>query len=84
MGLRFSKRVKILPGVTLNFSKRGVSASAGPRGAKLTVGRRVRTTFGIPGTGISHTTVHGRDSSNNIPGIIVTAIILLALAYITL
>lgn len=56
MGFRFSKRVKILPGVSLNFSKSGVSTSLGPRGAKVTIGHgKVRQTVGIPGTGISYT-----------------------------
>ncbi len=57
MGFRFSKRIKIIPGVSLNLSKSGVSVSAGVRGAKVTVGKNgVRQTIGIPGTGISHTT----------------------------
>ena len=56
MGWRFSKRVKILPGVSLNLSKSGVSTSLGPPGAKVTIGHgKVRQTVGIPGTGISYT-----------------------------
>ena len=56
MGFRFQKRVKILPGVSLNFSKSGVSTSLGPTGAKVTIGHgKVRETVGIPGTGISYT-----------------------------
>ena len=57
MAWRFSKRVKVLPGVTLNIGKRGVSASIGPPGAKVTLhsdGSR-RTTVGLPGSGISKT-----------------------------
>jgi hypothetical protein len=58
MGTRFQKRVKILPGVTLNFSKSGVSTSLGVRGARMTVGNgKTRTTVGLPGTGLSHTTI---------------------------
>lgn len=48
MGFRFTKRIKLLPGVTLNLSKRGVSSvSAGPEGAKVNVATsgRVRTTL---------------------------------------
>lgn len=57
MGLRFYKRIKILPWVTLNISKTGISFSFGRPGAKITLGRnKVRKTFGIPGTGISYTT----------------------------
>lgn len=58
MGLNFRKRVKILPGITLNFSKSGVSTSVGTRGANMTFGHgKTRTTVGLPGTGISHTSV---------------------------
>lgn len=58
MGFRFQKRVKILPGVTLNFSKSGVSTSVGTKGARVTLGHgKTRTTVGIPGTGMSHTSV---------------------------
>ena len=33
MGFRFQRRIKIMPGVTLNVGKRGVSTSFGRRGA---------------------------------------------------
>ncbi|MBF0201915.1 MAG: DUF4236 domain-containing protein [Desulfamplus sp.] len=57
MGLRFFKRVKVAPGVTLNLSKSGGSLSFGPRGAKFTVGPRgKRATVGLPGTGLFYTT----------------------------
>ena len=57
MGFRFYRRLKIAPGITLNFSKTGVSTSLGPRGAKVTVGRNgIRKTVGIPGTGMYYTT----------------------------
>jgi hypothetical protein len=53
--LRFFRRC-ILPGVTLNFSKRGISLSLGPRGLHYTIGSRGTTkTVGVPGTGISWT-----------------------------
>jgi hypothetical protein len=56
MGWRFSKRIKVLPGVSVNLSKSGLSTSIGPRGAKVTIGhRKVRQTVGIPGTGLSYT-----------------------------
>jgi hypothetical protein len=56
MGLRFQKRISILPGLRLNLSKRGPSLSIGRRGAWLTIGSRgTRATIGIPGTGISWT-----------------------------
>lgn len=58
MGFRFQKRVRILPGVTLNFSKSGVSTSLGVRGARITKGHgKTRVTVGIPGSGLSYTEV---------------------------
>lgn len=66
MGFRFFKRVKLLPGVSLNFSKSGVSTTIGPRGAKVTFGNgKVRETVGIPGTGISYTSVTPTTSRNS-------------------
>ncbi|MHB8132542.1 MAG: DUF4236 domain-containing protein [Mobilitalea sp.] len=57
LGFRFFKRVSLLPGVTMNFSKSGPSFSFGPRGLKYTIGPKgTRSTFGIPGTGLYYTT----------------------------
>lgn len=57
MPWRFRRTIRILPGVKLNFSKSGVSTSVGKRGAHVTVGHgKVRTTVGVPGTGVSYTT----------------------------
>lgn len=54
MPLRFRRSVRIMPGVRLNFGKRGVSVSAGVRGATVTVGRQgIFGNVGIPGTGLS-------------------------------
>lgn len=56
MGLRFQKRMSILPDLRLNLSRRGPSLSIGRRGAWFTMGSRgTRATIGIPGTGISWT-----------------------------
>jgi hypothetical protein len=56
MGFRFRKRVKLLPGVTLNVSKTGVSTSIGRSGATVNIRKgRTKTTIGIPGTGLSYT-----------------------------
>ena len=64
MGFRFFRRVKILPGVTLNLSGSGPSVSVGPRGLKTTFGPKgTRTTVGLPGTGLSYTEVHGDNHS---------------------
>jgi hypothetical protein len=55
-GLRFQKRISILPGLLrINLSKSGASASVGPRGADVNIGSHgVTTNAGIPGTGISY------------------------------
>lgn len=64
MGFRFFKRIKIIPGVTLNVSKSGLSTSVGVKGAHVTLGHgQERTTVGIPGTGVSYTDVQ-RDKPN--------------------
>jgi len=58
MAFRFQKRIKLLPGITLNVSKGGLSTSVGVKGARVTVGRgQTRSTVGLPGTGISHTSI---------------------------
>lgn len=60
MGLRFFRRVRVLPGVTVNLSKSGASMSFGVRGAHYTVGPRGRrVTVGVPGTGLYYTQVEG-------------------------
>jgi len=57
--LRLWRRKQIIPGVTLNFGKRGISTSIGVRGAHVTLGRRgVRTTVGLPGTGLYYTSLN--------------------------
>lgn len=58
MGFRFQKRIKIIPGVTVNLSKSGLSTSVGTTGARVTLGHgKTRTTVGLPGSGISHTSI---------------------------
>lgn len=66
--MRFQKRIKILPGLRLNLSLKGVSASVGPRGASLNISKRgTRLTAGIPGTGLSHTEVLTRTAKQPEP-----------------
>lgn len=61
--LRVWRRMRVAPGVRVNFSKSGPSVSFGPRGAHLTVGRRgVRQTLGVPGTGLFATRTLGGQS----------------------
>jgi hypothetical protein len=62
MGLRFYRRLRIAPGLSLNLSKRGPSVSVGERGAHFTIGPHgTRETVGLPGTGISYTAVQHRN-----------------------
>ncbi len=55
MGLRFQRRIKLLPGVRINLSKSGVGFSIGGRGAHIGIDSRGRryTSLGLPGTGVS-------------------------------
>ena len=52
MPFRFRRRVG-LPGLHLNLSRSGVSATVGLPGFRLTLGKRPAINVGIPGTGIS-------------------------------
>lgn len=69
MSFRFQRRVSILPGVRLNFSRSGVSTTIGARGANLTLGGRYGPTanLGIPGSGLSVRVPlrqHGKDGKS--------------------
>jgi hypothetical protein len=60
MGWTWRRRIRIGPGVRLNLSRTGPSLSIGRHGYTKTYSARgVRTTIGIPGTGLSHTTFRG-------------------------
>jgi len=65
MGLRFRRSIGFR-GLRLNFTKSGMSMSAGGRGARVTVpiigGRGITTTVGIPGSGFSYSMNSGRQS----------------------
>ena len=53
MGWGFRRRVRLLPGVTLNFSKSGISTTIGPKGASINLGKKgAYRNLGLPGTGI--------------------------------
>ena len=60
MGFRFRKSIKILPGLKLNLTHKGItSASIGKPGASLNIGKKgTRTSIGIPGTGLSYSKHH--------------------------
>ena len=53
MAWAFRKRIKVIPGVTINLSKSGISTNVGVRGASLTFkSDGVYRNLGLPGTGI--------------------------------
>jgi hypothetical protein len=55
MSWRFRKRVKIIPGIYLNLSQKGISTTIGPRGLSVNLGPNGSyLNAGIPGTGISN------------------------------
>lgn len=62
MGFSFRKRLKVMKGLYLNFSKNGISTSVGGPGATLNFGKNgTRVTTSIPGTGIRYS----KNLSNN-------------------
>lgn len=56
MGFRVRKSFKVMPGVRMTVTPRGMSVSGGVTGARVTANTRgqVTRTIGIPGTGISN------------------------------
>lgn len=53
MAWSYRKRIKIIPGVHLNFSKNGISTSIGVRGASVTFGKNgTYLNTGVPGLGL--------------------------------
>jgi hypothetical protein len=80
MGVRFQKRIRIFPGVYINLSKSGISASVGGKGATVNVGSTGRrmVTFGIPGTGLSYRA----PISGAIVMLIVAAVVIFGIAYL--
>ncbi len=59
MGLRFRQSFQLFPGVRLNLSRSGLSASFGVPGATVNVGSKgIRSTVGFPGSGLSYTHHH--------------------------
>ena len=66
MGFRFRKSIKIAPGVRLNFGRKSSSISFGTRGFHTTISKNgVRSTAGIPGTGMSYTDYKSFNGSSN-------------------
>lgn len=54
--MRFRKRVKVAPGVTLNVGKKSVGVRVGGRGYGVSTNTKTgtRATVGLPGTGLSY------------------------------
>ncbi len=68
MGLRFFKRIKVLPGLSVNLTKSGPSVTVGMRGAHVTLGSKgITKTVGIPGTGVFYTTRNGHTGAHSAP-----------------
>ena len=56
VGLRFRQSFRLFPGVRLNLSESGLSATFGVPGASINVGHRgIHSAVGIPGSGFSFT-----------------------------
>lgn len=63
MGFRFRRSVKLFPGVRLNLTTRGLSATVGVRGASVNIGSAgTHLNVGLPGTGLSYRTRLDRPS----------------------
>ena len=87
MGFRFRKSIKIAPGVRLNLSKRGVSSvSVGGKGLTYNINKKgSRTTIGLPGTGMSHSSYQShKDASGPNPVLIGIALVILAVVLIAI
>jgi hypothetical protein len=56
VGFRYSKRVKIAPGLSVRINKKSVSMTVGGKGARYTINSKGRHTasLNIPGTGVSY------------------------------
>lgn len=66
MGWRFRKSIKIVPGVRVNFGKKGASVSVGGKGATVNISSKgTRYTVGIPGTGVSYSEFVKKKPHNN-------------------
>lgn len=83
MPVRFQRRIKIVPGVSLNISKNSLSTSFGQRGAHVTVGSKgTRSTLGLPGTGLSYTSYQrGRPGVFLLVAIVVIILLVIILRY---
>lgn len=68
MAWTWRKRKTIIPGVRLNFGKKGISTTIGPRGASMTFGPNgTYLNTSIPGTGLYNRQKIGGNNMNNTP-----------------
>ena len=67
MAWTWRKRKTLIPGVRINFGKKGISTSIGPRGASMTFGPNgTYLNTSIPGTGLyNRQKIGGNSSSDN-------------------
>ena len=76
MPLRFQRRLRIAPGISVNLNRRSISASFGRRGSHVTLGPKgTRNTVGLPRTGLYYTTFHQRRPST----LLIVAIVIIVL-----
>jgi len=69
MALRFRRRIRIIPGVSLNLGLHGAGLSVGPRGLHVGMNRRgMYSSAGIPGTGL-YAVHHFRRPSEDHPSV---------------
>jgi hypothetical protein len=78
MGFRFQRSLRLAPGLRLNLSKSGVSASLGRPGATVNFGQRgVQGSAGLPGTGLSYRSrIAGGRSGVSVAGVVLVLVIL--------
>lgn len=66
MAWRFRKSIKVIPGVRINLSSRGISTTIGGRGASVNIsGRGTYFNASIPGTGLSYREKIGGPASSH-------------------
>ena len=77
MPLRYQRRIRIAPGVSLNLNKRSISTTIGRRGAHFTIRPKgTRTTVGLPGTGLSFTSYQRARAGTGVVALIVVIVVL--------
>jgi hypothetical protein len=78
-GVRFQKRVSVLPGVKINLSKSGASTSIGGKGASVNLGLNKRMiNLGIPGTGLSYRV----PLNGTMLAVVIAAVAIVGIAYL--